>query len=192
MRSYTQDVELRVHIAKSLIFYSIGDIHLIYAYGTSSQFISIRTLVNKVLRATGLRFDVSQEILDKCLGCNLTRFARDAVLLNGFKILSKDTDYDRLSKIRSKFPPGSYLHFYSKLWNNLDLQTRKKYLQMELKTFKNNLKNSRKLKFYLNDHLRDLITHLSILDFLVLSWDYFSPDSNYVNKNSLSHSNQKL
>ena len=44
----------------------------------------------------------------------------------------------------------------------------------------------------LNNEFKGLEYYISIFDFLVSSWNPFSPDSNYVNKNSLSHSNQKL
>ena len=72
----------------------MGYLPLIYVYGehprlTTDQteidqknvsFKRVRTRVNDLIRATGLRNTTPQDILDKCLGTNLVQFARQGVI----------------------------------------------------------------------------------------------------------------
>lgn len=128
-RSYIKDPAKRVKIAKSLIFESIGDLHLLYAYDSHSNdklYNKIKVLVNDLIRATGLDAQTPSWALDKCLGTSLDDFVRSCVVLNGLKIARNIPGFfDRTYSIRRRFSPGTYLEKFKDIWLRMPYRKRK-------------------------------------------------------------------
>lgn len=163
-RSYFNDHEKRLKIARTVCYSYMGYLPLIYVYGehprlTTDQteidqknvsFKRVRTRVNDLIRATGLRNTTPQEVLDKCLGTNLVQFARQGVICDGLKLIEimKINPFVRLNKINSTgffAVPGSFFRKFRLIWNNLTQEIRDKLLSLKHKQRKELLKNERKL-----------------------------------------------
>ena len=150
-REYFSDPEIRTRIAKSLIYFCIGELHLVLAYDTKSnkQFERIRVKVNDLLRATGLRNTTPSTELDKVFGTNLRTFAEHGIIMNGLKAVAHDpTFFDRTYSTRQRFPANTYLSKFVELWIDLPYRTRKKIFNCKnMNQVKSTLKSLRKLKY---------------------------------------------
>ena len=166
LRNYVTDVLVLVKMAKTLIFHCIGEVHLILGYDTTSEtnFNKIRVLVNKILRATGLRSTTPCHILDRVFGTSLKDFALQGILVNGLKNLSDRPElFHRKDKIQQEreFEPNTYMHKFVKLWNDLSSKERREILKRDKKTkeidfnfdrIKNLLKKKRTLEYATSIH----------------------------------------
>ena len=157
LRHYTDDIKTRVTATKKIIYSCIGEINLVYAYDTPAKksFHKIKTAVNRLLRATGLRrVRCSQTVLDMTLGTDLEQFALQGILMNGLKVLGEKIHESlaRQNKVRLHALPGTYMHAFENSWNNLSLCMRGDILAKigNLSSVKNLLKNHRKIDFDLN------------------------------------------
>lgn len=140
-----------------MIFYYLGYLPLVYVYGekrsgSNDQFKRIQVKINDMIRATGLTNTTPQNVLDKCLGTNLEKFAEQGVICDGLKMLKfhKINPFDRTNKIRLDQPfstPGTYLYKFRELWNNLDTDLRNEYKDLKPNQVKVRLKERRKLKY---------------------------------------------
>ena len=157
-RSYINDHFKRVQLARKIIYFYLGRISLVYAYGLKQTqnpaFNSIRTVVNTLIRATGLRHNTPQEILDKCFGTTLEDFALHGVIINGLKQikLQKLDVFGRLNKIRTTDGAlaikGTFMNFFASKWNQLGTDTKREILEFtDIKQIKNYLKQKRKLTY---------------------------------------------
>ena len=108
LRQFVTDIWTLLFVARSFIYQSIGELHLIYAYEprneSTVQFNRVSVKCNDILRATGLSIKTPQTILDAVLGTNLEEFVRHQILLTGLKILGDDfiAKLDRSKKFRFK------------------------------------------------------------------------------------------
>ena len=157
VRNYTTDIQLRVKIAKMLIYQCIGEIHLIKAYDSKSEkeFRRIKVKVNDILRATGLSNKTPQLELDKVLGTSLENFATHSIILNGLKHIGGcfANILDRTNKIRLRYANGTYLNKFIHIWNELSSEMRKRIVSMESpNSTKRYLKTLRTLKYDKNIH----------------------------------------
>ena len=159
LRQYVTDIWTLLFVARSFIYQSIGELHLIYAYEprneSTVQFNRVSVKCNDILRATGLSIKTPQTILDAVLGTNLEEFVRHQILLTGLKILG---DYfidklDRSNKFRFKSPATGYMAKFIHIWNNLDdglrLEISKLATIEKIKTF---LKTKRKISYVPSIH----------------------------------------
>ena len=155
-REYFSDPEIRTKIAKSLIYFCIGELHLVLGYDNkhNKQFERIRVKVNDLLRATGLRNTTPTAELDKVFGTNLRTFAEHGIIMNGLKAVAHDpTFFDRTYSTRKYFPENTYLAKFRELWVDLPYRTRKKIFNCKnMDQVKNTLKNTRKLKYNTKIH----------------------------------------
>ena len=166
LRNYVTDISVLVRMARTLIFHCIGEVHLILGYDTPSEtnFNKIRVMVNKILRATGLRSTTPCRILDKVFGTNLKDFALQGILVNGLKDLSDRPElFHRKDKIQQErqFEPNTYMHKFVKLWNDFSSSERREILKRDKKTkeidfnferIKNLLKKKRTLEYDTSIH----------------------------------------
>ena len=155
IRGYVSDIQTRVKLARSLVYQSIGELHMIVAYdSTISLFHKIKVKVNDILRATGLRKDTPQEVLDKVLGTNLKEFVEHSIIINGLKMHWKKPDFfDRSQGIRSRFAYDSYSGAFVELWNLLSRRDRKKILKLpNIKAIKRFLRKKRRKKYNIKIH----------------------------------------
>ena len=121
-------------------------------------------MVNKILRATGLRSTTPCSILDKVFGTNLKDFALQGILVNGLKDLEDTPEiFHRKDKIQREqdFEPTTYMYKFVKLWNDLSSQERREILKRDKKTkeinfnfnrIKNVLKKKRSLEYDISIH----------------------------------------
>ena len=126
-------------------------LHILYAYGLIKEDRDrIQTLINAVLRATGLSIMTPQVYLDMCLGTSLDAFIKQMVIMSGLKILGKNfkDSLDRLHRFRKPFIVGTYMHYFQKLWNDSELSFRVAIsILPNFIEIKNYLKKSRKLTY---------------------------------------------
>ena len=157
-RTYVSDHLDRLKIARKLIYYHLGFISLVYAYGVKTSnnpgFQTIQVAVNDIIRATGLRRTTPQHILDKCFGTSLTDFARDSVIIDGVKEIKKrkwENVYDRLFKIRTSrlelTVKGTFMKFFAEEWNKFDLESRTLMAKFDIIQLKAYLKKNRRLQY---------------------------------------------
>ena len=131
-----------------------------YAYGVKTSnnpgFQTIQVAVNDIIRATGLRRNTPQHILDKCFGTSLTDFARDSVIIDGKKEMqmrdwTTTEIYDRLFKIRTTRlelkVKGTFMRFFADEWNKFDPESRKSMASFTIDQLKVFLKNRRRLQY---------------------------------------------
>ena len=157
-RLYTKCINIRVKIARAMIFRSIGELFLIKAYAKSPKwFEKIKVKVNDLLRGTGLRRDTPQWLLDRTLGTTLSDFADQGIIISGLKLYRDPADsfFDRTKKTRAQFPIGSFGAYFAKTWNNLPKKTRINILsEKSIYKIKKILKTERKLDFNARQHLK--------------------------------------
>ena len=157
-RTYVSNHFDRLKIARKLIYHHLGFISLVYAYGVKTSnnpgFQTIQVAVNDLIRATGLRRNTPQHILDKCFGTSLTDFARDSVIIDGKKemMMREWTDiYCRLYKIRTTrlelTVKGTFMRFFANEWNSFDQESRKLMAGFSIDQLKVFLKNRRRLSY---------------------------------------------
>ena len=159
-RTYVSNHFDRLKIARKLVYYHLGFISLVYAYGVKTSnnpgFQTIQVAVNDIIRATGLRRNTPQHILDKCFGTSLTDFARDSVIIDGKKEMqmrdwTTTEIYDRLFKIRTTRielkVKGTFMRFFADEWNKFDPESRKSMAGFTIDQLKVFLKNRRRLQY---------------------------------------------
>ena len=133
-RAYFSDPKVRVEIARQIIYYCIGELHLVYAYdkvGVDFYFNKIRVVVNSVLRATGLTNKTPTNILDKVFGTNLRQFAEHCIISTGLKLYRDIPDlFGRMADIRKRHQtPGTYFQKFILIWNDLEARHRRSLLK---------------------------------------------------------------
>ena len=159
-RAYFQDPDTRVKIARQMIYYCIGELHLVHAYdnkGSDFYFDKIRVVVNSILRATGLTNKTPTAILDKVMGTNLKQFAQHCIITNGLKLYGNIPDlFERMGEIRSRFrTEGSYMQKFIDIWNDLEARHRRALLKCKTNdNVKSYLKKLRKLDYDRSIHKR--------------------------------------
>ena len=112
----------------------------------------IKVKVNTVIRATGLRSDTPVHILEKCMGVDVIVFAEHAIILNGLKAIRFESlePFDRVCKIRPNDCFGVFgtmKNRFMRIWNDLDIEKRKLYRNMEIDKLKSVLKSERTLTY---------------------------------------------
>ena len=152
-RSYTNDPLLRIKIMRSLVYYSIGDLHIAYGYGSKLALKDILVITNKLIRATGLSNKTPQTFLNKFFGTSIENFVRDCIVLNGLKIGKSKNLFDRIAKIRFT-EPNTYMSKFKDIWNSFPIDRRKLFLRLEIDKVKNILKKERRLTFSINDFIK--------------------------------------
>ena len=156
-RSYIESHETRVKIARTVIFYFLGNLPLIYVYGElpsgkNDNLKRIQTKINDMIRATGLINTTPQLILDKCLGTSIADFCKQAVVCDALKLLKfyKIVPFDRVNQIRSSGMfglHGTYMHKFRKIWNEFEPELRAELREKTVNQVKEVLKSRRKLKY---------------------------------------------
>jgi len=159
LRQYCTDIWTLLFVARSFVYQSIGELHLIYAYeprnDSTTQFNRVLVKCNDILRATGLAITTPQFILDLVLGTNLEIFIHHQILLTGLRILGENfvEKLDRCCKFRFKTPSTGYMYTFTKLWNKLDFGTRQDIIRLATNTkIKAYLKTKRKLSYVPSIH----------------------------------------
>ena len=150
VRGYVQNPTLRVKLARSLIYQSIGELHMVRGYEKSNRlFDKIQVKVNDVLRATGLRKNTPSNILHQVLGTSLADFADHCIIVNGLKMYWKDKKiFGRTGNIKKRFAYNSYSNCFVLTWNDLESKYRKKILKLpNIKAVKRFLKKLRRKKY---------------------------------------------
>ena len=150
VRGYVSDCTLRVKLARSLIYQSIGELHMVRGYEKSNRlFDKIQVKVNDVLRATGLRKNTPSNILHQVLGTSLADFADHCIIVNGLKMFWSDKNmFGRSGTIRKRFAYNSYSNCFVLTWNDLDKKHKKKILNLpNIKAVKRFLRKLRKKKY---------------------------------------------
>ena len=159
LRQYVSDIWTLLFVARSFVYQSIGELHLIYAYeprnDSTTQFNRVLVKSNDVLRASGLNIKTPQTILDAVLGCNLETFVRDQIILTGLKILGDNfhEKLDRSLKFRFLAAPTGYVQKFTLIWNDLPHKMRSEILKLATNSkIKIYLKNKRKISYVPSIH----------------------------------------
>lgn len=158
-RTYVANHLDRLKITRKLIYNHLGFISLVYAYGVKTSrnpgFQKVQVAVNDLIRATGLRPNTPQHVLDKCLGTSLTDFALHSVIIDGKKeLIERNLEpdiYDRIHKIRTtdiEFSvQGTFMNFFAEKWNNFDRNERQVMAELDITKLKDYLKKKRVLTY---------------------------------------------
>ena len=155
LRQYVTDIWTLLFVARSFIYQSVGELHLIYAYDGTTQFNRVSVKTNDILRATGLSLHTPQFILDLVLGTKLETFVQHQILLTGLKVIGSNFHdlLDRSLKFRFRSPAKGYMSKFTSLWNNLSKEKRLKISKFAtFQQIKDYLKNDRKLSYVPSIH----------------------------------------
>ena len=156
-RTYLDNHLTRLKIARTCIYYHLMYLPLIYAYGEkpsglNKSFERIQVAVNDLIRATGLVPSTPKRILNRCLGTKLVDFVKQQIICDGLKQLkfTNENPFDRCNQIRlsGNFRvAGTFMFKFRTVWNELDAETRKQFLEIPIDSVKAILKKRRILEY---------------------------------------------
>ena len=158
LRQYVTDIWTLLFVARSFVYQSIGELHLIYAYeprvDSTTQFNRVLVKTNDILRATGLSIMTPKSILDAVLGTKLETFVQHQILLTGMKILGAELHQKLDRSLKFRFKTTGYMSTFTTIWNNLDFTLRKEISKIatldKIKTFLKNVLNLKNVKFHMS------------------------------------------
>lgn len=91
-KAYLTDKSDVVKVLRNVVYYFIGELHLVVAYDIKSKFFPlIKAKVYNLIRSIGFDRTTPTSVLDQIFGCDLDQFARDCILINGLKTIGEDT-----------------------------------------------------------------------------------------------------